>query len=128
MSDPLTTERAGLRDLILARSSAAVRGDGDILDHARQIYRAWRRLGILQNPEADQIWYTDEDRTFLVYVESELDRFPLGEERNLWATDAIAELEREMEGMRRDWGPRLVAIFQTLPDEMKRLHEAGALE
>ena len=117
--DAVEAERMAVRRAIVGIADQLSCGQGDVLAHAEALYFLWRRLKFLMAGEHE--WPpTDEDFEFLMYVESELDAFPIGKERALWAAESLAELEPEIQGMRVDWGPRIIAVGQRLRAECVR--------
>ena len=89
----------------------------DMLEAGRDLYRFWRAALSRQGAELPM---EDEHFVFLCGLDSELDRFPLGRERALWAKDALAEVDPVLAEMRGDWGPDIVAAARVLRERLAR--------
>jgi hypothetical protein len=116
MNDPVSNERIEVRRRMLEWADAAIDTREDVLWCARQVYRLWRRYLFLVQGNWD--WpESDDDFKFLLYVESELDPYPFGDERAMWAPDALNDLESELNSMRSDWGAKIVAVCVRIRSE-----------
>jgi hypothetical protein len=77
------------RQSIVAIARAIIANTTDLITGAQQIVYLRRRL---EEPDL-----SDPDLLVFVAVDSELDDFPLGPARPMWAPDALKEKDRQLE-------------------------------
>ncbi len=114
MTDPLVLARSQARARIVETAELVIAGKLDVLEGARELLRSWNGLVRLFDEDGPR---DDRDYILLVGVDSELDRFPLGEERKLWAVDSLAELDPEIGGVRQNWEQDVMRISRRLSSE-----------
>jgi hypothetical protein len=80
--DPRTKEK------LAETAQALLSGKIPAIEGAREILRLWYQAGLPPD---------DDDITPFVAVDSETDALPLGRVRELWAPDALAKLQPEID-------------------------------
>jgi hypothetical protein len=71
----------------------ALSGAEDPLYAARHLFRMWAGLG-------RERWENESAFQDLLCLESELDRFPLGSERDLWSKESLREVDADLAEIR----------------------------
>jgi hypothetical protein len=100
VTDEEKTELARTADQILA-------GKIDLLEGCRQLVRLHRLSGA---PDSEAI-------LTILGIESETDSFPIGQERELWATPALAASDRERDEYLKRVHDALCVALATLSEQ-----------